>query len=110
MQKLLVPLLAVIANLIFVWFGKKGADAEPVFHTVKYFWLLLIANIIFAYTAKIGVASFESFFTFNLVWIASAPVAALIFNWFVGKESVSLINLFGVVLIFAGSILVSLKK
>ena len=51
-------------------------------------------------------ALFGSFFTFILIWVAAIPVAALIYNAVIVKEPVNMLHIFGILLIFAGSILI----
>lgn len=126
MQKLLIIFLALIANLCIMWFANKGAkitNAGTIFGwsydsrvissillTFKFFWLLIITNAIFIYASKTGVETFSSYVTFILIWIAMAPIAAILFNFFVSKEPLNWIHFAGLILVFSGTALIYANK
>lgn len=112
-QKLLVFVVAIAANMAVVWFANKGAGlvglSGATIHTLKFFWLLLIVNIAFAYAGQIGITVFGSTLAFMLVWMAAAPIATLTFSYF-AKEPINYIHIVGLIFIFGGSLLISANK
>lgn len=126
MQKSIVILLALAANLALQWFGHTGGKIQKageffglsydslftssIVFNLKFFWVVFLINIAFVYASKTGTESFNSFLAFILIWIAAAPLAALIYNVAVTKEPINYLHIIGIFLIFAGSILISANK
>lgn len=126
MQKLLIILLGIAANLCVIWFANKSGKISEVgslfgWHydsklisstivTLKFFWILLIVNVMFSYASKTGIEAFESSLTFILVWMAMAPLSALIYNFFINKEPVNWVHFAGLILVFSGTIMIYANK
>jgi hypothetical protein len=105
MQKLLVAIIALAVNLGIQWYADNGgriADSGSLFgweydsiivsstlYALKFVWLLIIINIATVISSKIGIEAFSSFFVYYLIFIASAPIAALIYNSLAEKTEVS---------------------
>lgn len=120
--KILVPFLFVGAQFLITWYGNftgklpaKGtylgiaynsSFLRAIFTQFEYLWVLIIINILFTFGFKLGFGSYQNFLVLIFLWIASGPVAALLFNTLVAKESLNYILAIGVVLIFLGSFFV----
>lgn len=122
LQKLLTPLLFLTTQLLFTWYGAYTGKlpAKGSFFSIPYdsfiirslvtqlqfVWLLILANMLFSIAFHMGFASYRNFIIIAMIWIASGPVAALLFNFFVTKEPLDLPLTLGIVLIVLGGILV----
>lgn len=126
-MKLLVALLAFVGAMIIQWYGyftgklpHKGTylgfsyDSgiiRAVVTQFEYLWVLIIANIIFTLIYQLGFKAFNNnFLPLAITWLAMGPIAALVFNVFALKEKVTWVAVLGVLLLFAGSVLVIAQK
>jgi drug/metabolite transporter (DMT)-like permease len=126
MQKLLFVLIAVSVNFAMQWYahgaGKlpdagvllgwhyNSAIISSTIQTLKYIWFFVLANVAFTYAFKIGETSFDTFLITMILWIASAPVAALLYNIFVLKQPLNWLYGVGILLVFAGSVCVAANQ
>lgn len=124
--KILVPILFIIAQLIVAWYGDftgklatkssfLGFEYDGLFWKatithIKYFWVLLSINFFFTLAFHFGFEYYRNFLVIAILWIAAGPIAALIYNSIVLKETADLPLYIGVVLIFVGSIFVVAHK
>lgn len=126
MQKLLFICLAMAVNFAIQWYA-HGAGKIPTtgallnwhydsafvgsaIQTLKYAWFFILANMFFTYAFKIGESSFDTFLIAMIIWIASAPLATLLYNTIVLKNSVNWLHLTGIVLVVLGSICVAANQ
>lgn len=126
-QKLLIPVISLIANFIIVWYanfaGKlpsKGTYLGFTYDSVfiravvtqfEYLWVLIIINALFTFMFSLGLESFKNnFLGLTIMWLAMGPIAALIFNNLVLKQSVTAVAVLGIFFVVVGVILVTAQK
>ena len=126
LQKLLVPFMFLGSQLLIAWYGyfagklpAKGSylgmqyDSvflRSLFTQFEYLWVLILINVIFTMAFSIGFSSYNNFLAIIIFNIAAAPIAALIFNFFVAKNPVNWAVVVGVVLVASGTFLVLASK
>ena len=114
MQKLLFVLMGIGVNFALQYyahhFGKLPASSSlflsTVWQTLKYVWSFALVNVFFTYGFQIGPDAFKSFLIAIILWTATAPIATVLLNTLVLKESLNWLTSFGLILIFLGSIAV----
>ncbi|OIO54333.1 hypothetical protein AUJ46_03270 [Candidatus Peregrinibacteria bacterium CG1_02_54_53] len=126
MLKLFVLLAFLAAQFIITWFGaflgkipSRGtvfgwSYTSPLFGLfvtlIAFIWIPVIINLLYGLGFQLGNRAFGSFLVVISLWIAAAPVAALLFNFFVVREKVDLPLILGLLCITVGSIIVAAHK
>ncbi len=124
--KIIVPVLFIFAQLIIAGYGYYTGKLSPqgsffgfqydsiivrsIITQFKYVWILIILNFLFSMGFHLGFGGFRSFLVIAIIWIASGPIAALIFNYFVAKEKFDIPLLVGIILVTLGAIAVVAHK
>jgi len=76
----------------------------------EFVWFIIIVNIFFTYAFKTGFKNYDQFLVLIFLWIASAPIAALLYNTFIAKEAINWVLALGITLVFLGAFLVAGNK
>lgn len=121
-EKIIVPVVFLAAQLLISWYsyfaGKlptKGMYLGFAYDSViirsfitqlEYLWVLVLINFLFSIGFQLGFASIKNFLVIAVIWIATAPIAALIFNAIVVKEKLDWAILVGIVFVVLGAVLV----
>jgi len=124
--KLLVMILALVGNFLVQWYGNftgklpskgtyLGIHYDSIFVRAivtqfEYLWVLILVNILFTLVFGLGFATFKNYLSLAVIWIGMAPIAALVFNTFVLKESINYIAVIGIVLLVAGGLMIVAQK
>lgn len=77
---------------------------------LQFIWIPIVINVLYGLGFQWGNNEFKSFLIIISLWIASAPIAALIFNAIFIKTKIDLPIILGIILITTGSILVVAHK
>lgn len=125
-QKIIVPVLFVGAQFIISWYGYFtgklpaqgtifGITYDSVFVRIlltqlKYVWVLILLNFLYSLGFHYGFLSYRNFLVIAIIWIASAPIAALIFNTIFVKEKLDFALVAGIVLVAIGAVSVIAHK
>lgn len=126
MMKFLVLLAFLCAQLIITWYGYflgkvpargsvfgltySSSSVGLLITLIAFIWVPVAINFLYGLGFQWGNRAFESFLVVIALWIASAPVAALVFNTVAAKEKWDLPILLGLALITAGSFIVAAHK
>lgn len=111
MQKLLVIVLSLVANLGLQGYAHYASKIQPgimssFIYCLKFIWLFLIINTIYAYAAKTGTEQWGNFLAFIVIWIGAGVLSAAIFHWGVDKQPVNWVQIAGLLMVFLGAITV----
>ena len=87
-------------------FGYDSTFVSLLIVQIKFVWVLILINLIFGLGFQWGTEGYKNFMIVISLWIAAGPIAAVLFNTVVVKESIDLPMIVGIVLIAAGAILV----
>jgi len=125
-QKLLVLSAFLTAQFIIAWYGYFMGKLSPegqilgisysspltgiFLIQIKFIWVIILINVLFGLGFQWGNEAFKNFLIIIVIWIASAPIAAVIFNAIFLKAKIDLPIIFGIILITGGSILVVAHK
>jgi drug/metabolite transporter (DMT)-like permease len=126
LEKILVPILFTGAQFIIVWYGDftgKLADkgtylgihydstfVRSLITQFEYLWVLIIINILFSLGFNMGYSGYKNFLVIAMIWMASAPIAALLYNTIILKEKISWVIIVGVLLVAMGAIAIVANK
>lgn len=126
LTKILIMLIAFAGNFGVQWYGNftgklatkgtyLGIHYDSIFVRAivtqfEYLWVLILINILFTLVFGLGFATFKNYLSLAVIWIGMAPIAALVFNTFVLKQSVNYIAVIGVILLIAGGVMIVAQK
>ena len=122
LQKLLVPITFLGAQLLISWYGYHtgkmsikgsflGMEYNSLFTSalitqIKFIWLIILVNLLFVLGFHWGANSYKSFVVIIMIWFGSGPIAALIFNAIVAKAPIDLALILGVILLTSGAVMI----
>jgi multidrug transporter EmrE-like cation transporter len=105
MNKILLILsciVAVAADMLFVWWAKK--DSHPTWSFIVGIILLNIATLVWMYTMRKGIESATAITFYALFTVAGCSFL----GFMVFKETLSLVNSIGLALAFVSLIMISI--
>lgn len=118
-MKFIIPLIALAANFLIAWYGNFAGRhpnhgtylgipydsiiVKSIIIQFQYLWILIIINFLFSVAFSYGFIAYKSFITLMFLWAASGPIAWLIYNAIVTKETINWIQIVGIILVTAGA-------
>ena len=124
--KLLTPIAFLAAQFLITWYGHfmgkapaKGillgmqydsAIISLLIVQLKFLWVPILINVLFGMGFQWGNETYRNFLIVISLWIAMGPIAAMLFNTAVVKESIDWPIILGLILVTCGAVCIVAHK